>query len=193
MLLENEGLSAVTDVDGSIKSRESALVRPPEVILSDRVYDDGTTALELLAKLRERGATTRMILLSASAQDDEIVTAIRGGVNAYLLKETPIPELVMAVYAVAAGGSWLSPSITTSIFSYISSGNIPSVGGPRALSGRELQVLELLAQGLDNNQVAEQLNISAKTVKNHVSNLFEKLGVVNRVQAAVYAVRSGIA
>ena len=133
-----------------------------------------------------------MIVFTKSTRDVDIHQSLRAGARGYVLKETAIGDLAGAIRAVSKGNACLSPQVATTVVDFVRTGSVPrtSHGG---MSERELDVLRLVARGYDNNQIAEALSISAKTVKNHVSSIFMKLDMTNRVQAAVYAVRSGLA
>jgi DNA-binding NarL/FixJ family response regulator len=122
--------------------------------------------------------------------------AILAGACGYLLKDASVQELISGICAAANGESLVSPAIASKVLERLrtSSGARPEAEAIRSeLSDREMQVLKLIANGEDNAQIAADLHISPKTVKNHISNIFMKLQIENRIQAAVLAVRSGIA
>ena len=138
--------------------------------------------------------TTRVLVLTASNQDADVMDAIMAGACGYLLKDSSIHDLVTGIRAAANGESLISPAIARRCSA--AAGGEPRCargGEPLGLSDREMQVLRLIASGNDNAQIAAELHISPKTVKNHISNILMKLQIENRIQAAVFAVRSGLA
>src|SRR5262249_32303533 len=165
----------------------------PDVVVMD-LNMPGISGVEATAKIAMFSPLTRVLVLSASDQDADVMDAIMAGACGYLLKEAPIHELRAVLPAPPRGESLTSRAIASKVLQRLRS------SGPAAredataseLSDRELQVLRLIANGHDNAQIAAELHISPKTVKNHISNILMKLQIENRIQAAVYAVRSGI-
>ena len=132
-------------------------------------------------------------MLTVSADQDDVNEAILAGASGYLLKDAPITEIVSGIAAASRGEALLSPAIAGNLLARIgASAAGPSSGLHLLLTDRERDVLELMAAGRDNPQIAEELFISVQTVKNHVSNILAKLEVENRIQAAVYAVQRGL-
>jgi NarL family two-component system response regulator LiaR len=149
---------------------------------------DGVAAIR---GIRERSPSTRVIVLTSFLDDDKLLPAVRAGAAAYLLKDVQPQELVGAIRTVQAGESELHPAAAARVLAELADGG--SRGDPRAaLTPRELEVLELIARGLPNKLIARELGVAEKTVKTHVSNLLGKLGVTDRTQAALYAVREGL-
>jgi DNA-binding NarL/FixJ family response regulator len=139
---------------------------------------------------------TRVIVLTISDEDADVMDAIVAGACGYLLKDASIADVVGGIRAAAVGGSLISPAIASKVLQRVraSTADMDMAESIRAeLSDRELEVLKLVANGKDNAQIAVDLVISPKTVKNHISNILMKLQIQNRIQAAVYAVRSGLA
>jgi DNA-binding NarL/FixJ family response regulator len=133
-------------------------------------------------------------VLTISDQDDDVMDAIVAGACGYLVKDSSIQELIRGITSAAVGESLISPPIAAKVLQRMRAVTLDQ-GAARIrgeLSERELEVLRLIANGKDNSQIAEALHISPKTVKNHISNILMKLQIENRIQAAVYAVRSGI-
>jgi two-component system, NarL family, response regulator LiaR len=158
----------------------------PDVVLLDLVMPalDGLGALK---QLREGRA--RVIVLTSFGDDDKLFAALRGGAAGYLLKDVQPSELVKAIRAAHAGESPLSPAVATRIVEEVAQ------SGPAAhddLTPRELDVLTLIARGRSNKVIARELGVAEKTVKTHVSHILAKLGVSDRTQAALYAVRQGL-
>jgi len=139
---------------------------------------------------------TRVVMLTISDQDNDVIDAIMAGACGYLLKDSSIQELIAGIKAASHGESLISPTIASKVLQRVraTTEDTEMADTIRAeLSDRELEVLKLIANGKDNAQIAAELVISPKTVKNHISNILMKLQIQNRIQAAVYAVRSGIA
>ena len=137
-----------------------------------------------------------MLVLSASDQDADVMDAIMAGACGYLLKDSSINDLLAGIRAAANGESLISPAIASKVLQRMRAERPVGAARSRApseLSDREMQVLKLIANGKDNAQIAAELHISPKTVKNHISNILMKLQIENRIQAAVFAVRSGLA
>ena len=135
-------------------------------------------------------------MLTISEDDSDVMDAILAGACGYLLKDASIQELIAGIRAASAGESLISPTIAAKVLQRLRASNRqPEIETTiRAeLSDREIEVLKLIANGKDNAQIAAELVISPKTVKNHISNILMKLQIQNRIQAAVYAVRSGLA
>jgi len=138
---------------------------------------------------------SRVVVLTISADDDDVMNAVMAGACGYLLKDSSIQELIAGIRAASEGESLISPQIAAKVLQRLraQSKDADAAEVIRAeLSDRELEVLKLIANGKDNAQIARELFISPKTVKNHISNILMKLQIENRIQAAVYAVRSGI-
>jgi DNA-binding NarL/FixJ family response regulator len=139
---------------------------------------------------------TRVLVLTISDQDADVMDAILAGACGYLLKDAPIDDVVEAVRAAARGVAWLAPKAAEVLLdrikrNYGEAGAQPEL--QQSLSPREIEVLQLVARGLDNTEIAAELSISPRTAKNHVSSILAKLEVPNRIQAATYAVRTGLA
>jgi NarL family two-component system response regulator LiaR len=174
--------------DGAEGVREAERVRP-DVILMDLVMP-GLDGVDAMRALRESLPEARVIVLTSFSEDDRLLPAIQAGAAGYLLKDTQPTELARAVRAAHAGEAVLDPAVAARLVDAIA-GDSPGEPGER-LTPRERQVLELIAKGRPNKLIARELEISEKTVKAHVGRVLEKLGVSDRTQAALYAVRAGI-
>ncbi len=193
-LLEEEGLHIVGDAargDEAVRIvRESA----PDVVVMD-MHMPGMGGVEATRRITAVAPLTRVLVLTISDTDDDVIDAILAGACGYLLKDASMPELLRGIQAAAVGESLVSPTVATKVLQRVRCTSLPSeeAASIRAeLSDRELQVLRLIANGKDNADIAAELHISPKTVKNHISSILMKLQIENRIQAAVYAVRSGI-
>jgi two-component system, NarL family, response regulator LiaR len=180
-------------VVGEAEDGEEALAAAerldPDIILLDLVMPrvDGIAALH---GLRERSPRSRVIVLTTFLEDDKLLPAVRAGAAGYLLKDVEPKELVSAIRTVYAGDALLHPAAAARVMAELVESSRPS---PTALlTPRETEVLALIARGQPNKVIARELGVSEKTVKTHVSNLLRKLGVSDRTQAALYAVREGL-
>jgi DNA-binding NarL/FixJ family response regulator len=193
-LLEEQGV----DIVGDAKTGTEALVAvrevAPDVIVMD-LNMPGISGVEAIRQMTMVAPLTRVLVLTISDEDADVLDAILAGACGYLLKNASIDELISGIRAAAAGESLVSPAIASKVLRHLRATS-PSRREAEAirseLSEREIQVLKLIANGKDNAQIAADLHISPKTVKNHISNILMKLQINNRIQAAVYAVRSGI-
>jgi DNA-binding NarL/FixJ family response regulator len=171
-----------------------ALVREqaPDVVVMD-IEMPGLGGVEATRQIVEESPHTSVVVLTASDDADDVVSAIVAGACGYLLKNAAIDDLVAGIRAAATGDSLISPAIAGGLLAHVRQHARPAEP-PAAtqLSARELDVLRLVAEGRDNADIARELFISPKTVKNHISNILMKLQMQNRIQAAVYAVRKGI-
>jgi len=166
----------------------------PDVVVMD-LNMPGMGGVEATRHIGAVAPLTRVVMLTISDEDADVMDAILAGACGYLLKDASVQELVAGIHAAARGESLISPHIAAKVLQRLRATSLqPEVAETvRAeLSEREIQVLKLIANGKDNALIAAELHISPKTVKNHISNILMKLQIDNRIQAAVYAVRSGI-
>jgi two-component system, NarL family, response regulator LiaR len=160
----------------------------PDVLLLDLVMP-GLDGVGVLARLRDRDARARVIVLTSFGDDDKLFAALRAGAAGYLLKDVEPSDLVRAIRSAHAGQSPLSPAIATRVVEEVAHGGSAA---PGELTPRELDVLTLIARGRSNKVIARELGVAEKTVKTHVSHSLGKLGLTDRTQAALYAVREGL-
>jgi DNA-binding NarL/FixJ family response regulator len=184
-----DGIEVVGEAaDGEAAVREAERLRP-DVILMDLVMPklDG---VEAMRELRRRLPDSRVIVLTSFADDERLLGAIRAGAAGYLLKNAEPQEVARAVRAASAGQALLDPAVAARVVESIADRD--SVAGADSLTPREREVLALIARGRSNKLIARELGISEKTVKTHVGHVLAKLGVTDRTQAAVVAVRAGL-
>jgi NarL family two-component system response regulator LiaR len=170
---------------------EKALALRPDVILMDLFMPekDGVTAIK---EIKEQWQEARVLVLTSFLEDDKVFPAIESGALGYLLKDTQPDELLDAIRGVHRGETMLHPSIAKMIMQRIQERSNEKQEGPE-LTERELDVLRLLAQGDGDREIAEKLVVSERTVHFHVGNILSKLHLANRTQAALYAIRKGLA
>jgi len=188
-LLSDTGHSKVFEIVGEAHSVATAISQnarlKPDVVLLDIRLPDGS-GFEACREIRARQPDTRVLILTAAIDDDLIYEAMSSGAHGYLLKEINTPALIQAITDVAAGKFILDPVVTTRVLALMRNGAPPNEPGKLAqLSGQERRVLALVAEGKTNKEIAEQMTLSDKTVKNYLSNVFEKLQINRRSQAAV--------
>jgi DNA-binding NarL/FixJ family response regulator len=193
-LLEEQGVHVVGEAASGSEAVRIVAEIAPDVVVMD-LNMPGITGVEATRQIVGRAPLTRVVVLTISDQDGDVMDAILAGACGYLLKDASVQELMQGIRSAAIGESLISPTIAAKVLRHVrSSSTRPEIERAiRAeLSEREIDVLKLIANGTDNAQIAAELHISPKTVKNHISNILMKLQIDNRIQAAVYAVRSGI-
>jgi len=185
-----EDIEVVAEAGDGETTIDAARRTRPDVILLDLVMP-GLDGVGALKRLREAGLRARVIVLTSFGDDDKLFAALRAGAAGYLLKDVEPAELVRSIRSVADGHTPLSPTIATRIVEEIAQGG----GAPAQLDDltpRERDVLVLIARGRSNKVIALELGVAEKTVKTHVSHILAKLGLTDRTQAALYAVRHGL-
>lgn len=162
----------------------------PDVILMDLIMPEmnGVDAIQRIASLQP---DIRFLVITTYSGDDMVFPAIKAGAHGYLLKDTGSRQLISAVRQVYRGEPALHPDIARKLLQEISQPE-PQKPAPQPLTDREVEVLDLLARGADNQEIAEQLVIAEATVRSHISRILDKLHLANRVQATLYALRSGL-
>jgi DNA-binding NarL/FixJ family response regulator len=195
-----EGLKNLLELGGDIEVIAEAVdgrdcldkleVYKPDVLLLD-INMPIMNGLEVLKELKAKKSKLKVLVLTVHNETEYLLKAVDIGINGYVLKDSESAELKKAIFAVNDGETYIQPSL------------IPALNQKRiersvdeekieSLTSRELEVLKLLAVGMYNKEVAEKLEISERTVKNHVSNIFKKLEVTDRTQAAVFAIRNNL-
>ena len=193
-----EGLVAMLETQpdfaivGSAASGTDALAlvesADPDVLLLD-LEMPGLDGVGVLSALRESGARVRTIVFTVFDTDERIIAAVEAGAVGYLLKGAPRADVFSAVRVVAAGGSLLAPLAASAVLRRVRGESPPTAP---SLTMRERMVLEHLARGLGNKQIAARLGITERTVKFHVSSVFTKLGAANRTEAVTRAAQAGL-
>ncbi len=193
MVLEGEpDIEVVGEASDGHEAIERAEAITPDVVLMD-VRMPKRSGIEATRTIKETLPSTKIIMLTISDEEADLYEAIKAGASGYLLKEISIEEVATAVRQVHSGQSLISPSMASKLLTefatIVKRRDEPSqVPGPR-LTDRELEVLKLVAKGMNNRDIGAELYISENTVKNHVRNILEKLHLHSRMEAVVYAVR----
>ncbi len=193
-LLEEQGVQVVGEAGTGMDAIRDVRELAPDVVVMD-LNMPGMSGVEATRQITTIAPLTRVVVLTISDQDADVMDAILAGACGYLLKDASIQEVMLGIDSAAVGESLISPHIAGKVLQIVRASTPSQVDAEtiRAeLSDREIQVLKLIANGKDNALIAGELHISPKTVKNHISNILMKLQIDNRIQAAVYAVRSGI-
>ena len=192
--LEESGMSVTGEAACGEDALDAVPRLSPDVVLMD-LRMPGIGGLEATRRLVSASPRARVLVLTVSDADEDVIDAVLAGASGYLVKDSSLEELVRGIELAAAGKAAMSPTVATKVMDRVRATTPDSQLAARIrsrLSQRELQVLRLLAGGRDNMEIGRELVISPKTVKNHISSILAKLGVENRVQAALQAVRAGL-
>ena len=180
------------EVVGEAGTAASAIARipalKPDVAILDARLPDGS-GVEVCRQIRSGEPSTKAIILTSFDDDEALFASIMAGAAGYILKQVTGQDLLAAVRHVAAGGSLLDPKVTERVMQRLRDGGPEEPEELRSLSAQERRILELVAEGLTNKQIGERLFLAEKTVKNYMSKVLAKLGLVSRTQAAVFATR----
>lgn len=191
LLMSEDGIEVIGEAVDGLDAVQQAFALNPDVIVLDMVMPR-MNGLEAIDKIKAKRPSAKILVLTSFSEDDKVFPAIKAGALGYLLKDSTPDQLIQAINDVHRGESSLHPSIALKLIREISlPSNLPPTESP--LTTREVEVLKLLAQGLTNQEIAEALVISERTVGNHIGNILSKLHLANRTQAALYALREGLA
>lgn len=194
LLDEQEGLQVVGEARRGDEAVRKAGELRPDVVVMD-VNMPGMSGVEATRGVRAVSPQSAVLMLTVTADRDAVLDAVLAGASGYLIKDAALPEIVRGVRAAARGESLVAPSVAGDLLARLRDHGAPETPPSSAaqLTPRELEVLRLIARGCENAEIGRKLHLSPSTVKHHVSSSLEKLGVENRVQAAVLAVRLGLA
>ena len=193
LLDEDDGLDVVGDARRGDEAVQKAADLEPDVVVMD-INMPGMSGVEATKGVLARSPGTAVLMLTVTSDENAVLDAVLAGASGYLLKDATLPEIVGGIRAAAAGQSMIAPSVAGDLLTRLRRHGAPDAPPPVApdLSERELDVLRLVVAGHDNSEIGRRLHLSASTIKHHVSSTLEKLGVENRLQAAVMAVRLGL-
>jgi two-component system NarL family response regulator len=183
-------IEVVGEAADGITATELAITTAPDVILLD-VRMPRRTGVEACRAIKEAVPATKIIMLTVSDEEADLYESVKNGAAGYLLKDSSIEEVAQAIRVVNEGQSLISPSMAVKLIDEFKQMSKPEreQGPALRLTDRELEVLRLVAKGLNNREVAKELFISENTVKNHVRNILEKLQLHSRMEAVMYAMR----
>jgi DNA-binding NarL/FixJ family response regulator len=187
----DERIELVAEAENGEEAIQKAIEFVPDVVLMD-VRMPKVNGIEAARAIAEQVPTTKVVMLTVSDEEDDLYEAIKAGATGYLLKEIAVEEVAEAIQAVVQGQSLITPSMASKLlteFQKLSTRSDKVQYPSPTLTNRELEVLKLVAKGMSNREVADQLFISDNTVKNHVRNILEKLHLHSRMEAVLYAVR----
>jgi DNA-binding NarL/FixJ family response regulator len=178
--------------DGPQAVAQGGATRPDVILMDVRlpIYD----GIEATRRLAESGSEARVIMLTTFGLDEYVLSALRAGASAFVLKEAPPEEILSAIHQVAAGRAFIDPGVTRAVIDELGRRPVRAelAESVEELTPRELEVLTLLARGLSNAEIAAELVIGEGTVKTHVAHVLAKIGVRDRVQAVVFAYQAGV-
>lgn len=190
-LLRDHGIETVGEARLAAEGIEIVREASPDVVLMD-LNMPGMSGIEATQRLHATAPLARVLVLTVVADERSVTEAILAGACGYLLKDAPIAQMIEGIRAAARGESLISPRIAGHLVHRLRQPPELEGGDFSEMTARELQILELIARGMDNPEIARTLFLSQHTVKNHVSSILIKMQVENRIQAAVRAVRRGL-
>jgi two-component system NarL family response regulator len=190
VLAEEPQIDVIGEAVNGKEAVEFVKRRPVDVVLLD-INMPVMNGIEACREIKRLRPEVSVVALTIHDQDEYIFEMIRSGVSGYVLKDISADKLVETVLGVSRGESFIPPALTAKVFQEFS--RLSARGNPDGLTEREMEVLRLVASGSNNREIARKLFISEKTVKNHLSNIFQKIGVADRTQAALYALKQRLA
>jgi NarL family two-component system response regulator LiaR len=191
LIASEPGLQVIGEASDGVEAVEKTLDLKPDVLLLDMMMPR-RNGLEAITYIKQANLETRILILTSFAEDDKVFPAIKSGALGYLLKDSSPEQLLQAIYEVYRGEPSLHPTIALKLMRELHQPpDLPPTEEP--LTEREVDVLKLVARGQTNQEIAEMLVISERTVGNHIGNILSKLHLANRTQAALYALRQGLA
>jgi NarL family two-component system response regulator LiaR len=190
LISSEPGMQVVAEAVDGVEAVLKARSLRPDVVLLDLVMPR-KGGIEAIEEIKRDNPEARILVLTSFAEDDKVFPAIRKGAQGYLLKDSSPDELLQAIRHVYRGETSLHPTIARKLIQEINQpSDLPPSDDP--LTEREVEVLKLVARGLSNQEIADQLVVSERTVRTHVSNILSKLHLANRTQAALYALKEGL-
>ncbi|MFZ1769704.1 MAG: response regulator transcription factor [Caldilinea sp.] len=193
ILRQAGNIDVVGSVENGLEAVEQVAQLAPDVVLMD-LRMPVMNGIQATERIRQAHPATRVLVLTTYDDDEWVFDAIRAGASGYLLKDAPRDQIIEAIRGTATGSTYIDPKVAGKLFRFVSHASTPSTDSTLTfdLSPREREILELIAEGMSNAEIAERLFLSKGTIQNYVSTLFAKLDVTDRTQAAVLALRYGI-
>jgi len=182
------GLQVIAEAGDADAALKAVKANPPDVVIMD-VRLPGRSGIEACREIRSAFPDTKVLMLTAHADDEALFASIMAGAAGFVLKQVRGADLVGAVRQVAAGGSLLDPNVTARVMARLRGEGGPGNDGTADLTPQERKILDLVAEGMTNRQIAEKVFLAEKTVKNYVSNILLKLGLSRRAEAAAFMAR----
>jgi DNA-binding NarL/FixJ family response regulator len=193
-IFESAGMDVVGEAGDGAEACRTAVATDPDVVVMD-IRMPVLDGLAATRRLVQSGARSRVIVLTTYDLDEYVFDSLAGGASGFLLKHAPPEDLVAGVRVVAAGDAVLAPGATRRLVAEFARRPIrprPRIDPLTELTPREVEIMQLLARGLSNSEIAEQLFLSANTVRTHVAHVLDKIGARDRVQAIVFAYENGV-
>ena len=184
----HENITIVGEAENGFAALEKLNQFTPDIVLMDLVMPE-MDGIEATQKIIAAHPNIKVIVLTSFTEDDKVFSAIKAGAVGYLLKDVSPPDLAKAIQAVHSGETHLHPDITKKLMNQFVNPKSGTEIIPENLTPREMEVLQLVAQGLSNKELGKELTISEKTVKTHLSSIYSKLNLSDRTQAAIYALK----
>ena len=191
LLAQIDDMAVIGEASDGAEAIAQASALQPDVILMDLILPD-VGGIEAIRQISVRHPAIAILVLTSFASDDKVFPAIKAGALGYMLKNADLEELVTAIRQVHRGEPSLHPNIAHKVLRELRQPQAERALLPEPLTARELEVLQLIAKGLSNQEIADQLVVAEPTVRTHVSRILDKLHLVNRVQATLYAMREGL-
>ena len=195
LLDEYDELDVVAEARRGDEAVQRSVDVRPDVVVMD-VNMPGMSGVDATRGVLEASPASAVLMLTVTSDEDAVLDAVLAGASGYLLKDATLPEIVSGIRAAAAGQSLIAPAVAGDLLARLrrhgSSEALPTPAQAPELTSREHEVLRLVVAGRDNSEIGKELHLSPSTIKHHVSNTLQKLGVDNRIQAAVLAVRLGL-
>lgn len=190
-LLEFDGsIEIIAEASNGIECLEKLNNFEPDVLLLD-INMPEKNGIDVLKEMKEKGSSVKVLILTVHNELEYLMNAVDIGVDGYILKDSDFVELKRAINAVLDGDNYIQPSLIPALNNQLVNRDIEK-DKIALLTSRELEVLAQVANGMFNKEIATNLNISERTVKNHISNIFKKIDVSDRTQAAVFAIKNNI-
>lgn len=191
-LLElNEGIQVIEQASNGEEAIEKSIKYKPDVILLD-INMPKINGIEVLRRLKDIGLESKIIMLTIHDEKEYLLETVKVGADGYVLKDSDSETLIDAIKTVYEGNTYIQPNLAALLVRNYDNNKFNGENKIDSLTKREYEVISLIAEGLNNKEIAERLFISEKTVKNHVSNIFRKIGVSDRLQAAIFAYKNNI-